>query len=249
MAKKRTHAARTSPDTPETISARRLFSATGARGAIFDMDGVLADTEQFHLESWRLLLERRFARQTSPEVIRSTFGQSNEKILPIVVPPGTPLDAAAIEALSEEKERYYREAARGKVRPLAGVERFLRWLSREGIPAAVGTSGPPENVAFIIDEFGWEGLFAALVDRSQFAASKPAPDCFLAAAARLGLAPEKCLVFEDSLHGLNAARSAGSVPMAIATTFPSEKLVPLARWVFRDFTEIDCTELDPRSRP
>lgn len=219
------------------VGARDLLRLSRARAVIFDMDGVLADTEEYHLESWRSCLHSRYGLAPAPEVIRSTFGQSNEKILPLLVPGAEPSD---LPRLSDEKEAFYREAARGRVRPLAGIERFLRWLSREGIPLAVGTSGPAENIRFLLAEFGWRRLFSALVDRGQFAASKPAPDCFLAAAARLGIPPERCLVFEDSLHGLTAARRSGAVPVAIATTYPEEALFLKGCWTFRDFTEIAC---------
>ena len=112
--------------------------------------------------------------ETPAGLIRSTFGQSNERILPLLLPPGRIPTGREVESLSEEKEARYREAARGRVRPLRGVERLLAWLGREGIPAAVGTSGPPENIRFLLEEFGWRSVFRALVDRSQFAASKPA---------------------------------------------------------------------------
>ena len=225
---------------PARISARELLRSSGARGVIFDMDGVLADTEEFHLLSWQGLLEARFGLETPAGLIRSTFGQSNERILPLLLPPGRIPTGREVESLSEEKEARYREAARGRVRPLRGVERLLAWLGREGIPAAVGTSGPPENIRFLLEEFGWRSVFRALVDRSQFAASKPAPDCFLVAAARLGVPPGRSLVFEDSLHGLAAARRAGMAAAGIATTYPEEAIRPLSRWTFRDFTEIAC---------
>src|SRR5262249_11450506 len=158
---------------------------------------------------WRILLDRRFGVAVPPELIRTTFGQSNESIFPLLLPPGTVIDSGDLERLSEEKEACYREAARGRVRPLPGVEPFLAWLARQGIPTAVGTSGPLENIRFLLEEFGWRDRFRALVDRSGFVASKPAPDCFLTASARLGTPPARCVVFEDSLHGLRAARRAG----------------------------------------
>jgi beta-phosphoglucomutase len=211
-----------------------------ARAAIFDMDGVLADTERFHLESWVVLLRERFGLDVPPEVIRRTFGQSNEKIFPLLVPPENALDPAAIPRLSDEKEALYREVARGRVRPIPGVETFLDWLVRRGIPAAVGTSGSRENVRFILEEFGWEGRFQVLVDRSMFRASKPAPDCFLEAARRLGVRADSTVVFEDSIHGLLAARAAGAAPVGIATTHGEETIRHLGRWTFRDFREISC---------
>jgi HAD superfamily hydrolase (TIGR01509 family) len=221
------------------IRAGELIRLAGARGVIFDMDGVLSDTQEFHLESWRLLLERRFAFTPPAGLIRSSFGQSNEKIIPLLFPQAT-FTPKELAELGEEKEALYREVARSRVRPLAGVEEFLSYLAEAGIPAAVGTSGPPENVRLILEEFRWEGRFQAVVDRDQFPASKPAPDCFLAAAARLGVPPHRTVVFEDSFHGLAAARRAGAVPVGIATTFPEVELILRARWAFRDFTEIVC---------
>jgi beta-phosphoglucomutase len=223
---------------PARISARELVRSSGIEGVIFDMDGVLADTEEFHLLSWQGLLAERFGLEAPPGLIRSTFGQSNERILPLLVPAGRAPAGLEVERLSDEKEARYREAARGRVRPLPGVEDLLAWLSREGIPAAIGTSGPPENIRFLLEEFGWRRLFRALIDRSRFARSKPAPDCFLLAAERLGVAPRRSLVFEDSLHGLAAARRAGMAAAGIATTYPEEAIRLLSRWTFRDFTEI-----------
>jgi len=225
---------------PARISGRELIRGAGAQAVIFDMDGVLADTEEFHQESWRILTERRFGVAAPPELISKTFGQTNENIIPLLYPPGEELDRAEIPGLSVEKEIYYRQAARGRVKPLAGVERFLSWLEGRGIPMAIGTSAPPENTRFLLSQFGWEGRFGAVVDRTGFRASKPWPDCFLEAAARLRVSPRRCIVFEDSLHGILAARRAGSMPAAVLTTLPGEVLLLQARWCFRDFMEIAC---------
>jgi HAD superfamily hydrolase (TIGR01509 family) len=226
------------------LSARELLSSSRARAVIFDMDGVLADTAELHVEAWNALLDAHGLPPPQGEpagwlpLIRSTFGQSNDTIIPLLWRhAGRPLDAPLVE-LSREKEAYYRRAARDRVRPLAGADRFLRWLARRGVPAAVGTSGPEENVRFLLDEFGWHGLFAALVDRSRFAAGKPAPDCFLRAAADLRVPPSRAIVFEDSIHGLLAARRGGFIPAAIASTHEESDLRPHARWVFRDFREL-----------
>ncbi len=226
--------------TPARIWCGELIRSAAARAVIFDMDGVLTDTEEFHLESWRLLLERRFGLAVSAEMIRKTFGQSNETIIPLLVPPEVPLNREMLPQLSDEKEAYYREVARGKVKPMAGAERFLSWLEDNNVPTAIGTSGPPENIQFILSEFDWEGRFAALVDRTKFVASKPSPDCFLEAALRLRVSPSRCIVFEDSLHGILAARRAGAVPAAILTTLPREAFILHARWIFQDFLEIAC---------
>src|SRR5262245_21767980 len=87
---------------PARIAARELLRSSGARGVIFDMDGVLADTDEFHLLSWQGLLEARFGLETPAGLIRSTFGQSNERILPLLLPPGRLPAGLELESLSDE---------------------------------------------------------------------------------------------------------------------------------------------------
>lgn len=223
------------------ISAIELFRSSSAEAATFDMDGVLADTEKFHVQAWQKLLESHTGVAPPLALIRETFGQTNDVIIPLLwEKAGKGLAAADVPPLSEEKEGYYREFAAGRVRPTQGLERFLLWLERRRVPLAIGTSGPRENITFLLKEFGWERHFQVLVDRRRFAAGKPAPDCFLAAAGILGVPPRKTIVFEDSLHGLRAAWRGGFLPAAIATTLPESALRLQARWVFRDFRDIAC---------
>ena len=226
------------------IAARELFRGGHTRGVLFDMDGVLADTEAFHLEAWQRLASEHDLRAVDGTdlnaVARRTFGQTNDVILPLLWKAAGRPAPEDLGGLSYEKESYYRDAARGRVRPLAGLERFLRWLSEHHLPLAIGTSGPIENVRFLLDEFGWDGVFDSLVHRARFARGKPAPDCFLRAAEDLEQRPRRLLVFEDSVHGLGAARRGAFQAAAIATTHREAELRPLARWVLRDFRDIYC---------
>ena len=82
-----------------------------------------------------------------------------------------------------------------------------------------------------------EELFDLILTADMFPRSKPDPDCFLTAASKLGCAPEECIVFEDSLHGLQAGRSAGMHVVALATTLTAERIAPLADEVWDDFTD------------
>ena len=233
------------------IHAHDLVRKSGSEAVIFDMDGVLADTEEYHVEAWAALARAHSlypdgAEPGSPggeaalKVIRSTFGQTNDTIIPLLWRHAGRGPVDDVAALSREKETSYRTAARGRVRPMTGVERFLRWLRANGVPTAIGTSGPAANVEFLLAEFGWEGLFTSLIHRQRFAAGKPAPDCFLKAAEELRVRPRRAIVFEDSIHGLLAARQGGFWPAAIAGTHTETELLPYSRWVFRDFREVCC---------
>ena len=229
-----------------------LLREAHCEAVIFDMDGVLADTEEFHLEAWIQLVETHSLENPDSgdthknvsdgmlKLIRGTFGQANDAIIPLLWKKAGRSPGAALESLSFEKEECYRNCARDRVRPMPGIEDFLRLLRDESIPAAIGTSGPEENVSFLLKEFGWTGLFSSLVHRGRFKAGKPAPDCFLKAVEDLGRAPAKTIVFEDSLHGLEAARKGGFLPAAIASTHEPVELTAIARGVFRDFLELSC---------
>tara|TARA_B100001167_G_scaffold17835_1_gene9461 strand:- start:1362 stop:2087 length:726 start_codon:yes stop_codon:yes gene_type:complete len=234
------------------IPAREFLRLADCQAVIFDMDGVLADTEEFHLSAWIELVKTHSLETSCPEVkrggvsdemlrlIRSTFGQSNDTIIPLLWKKAGRSIGDELANLSHEKEAAYRSCARGKVQPMPGIEDFLRLLAEERIPAAIGTSGPKENVSFLLEEFSWAGLFNSLVHRERFDAGKPAPDCFLKAAEDLGSDPGRTIVFEDSLHGLEGACRGGFMPAAIASTHQPGELTSIARWVFRDFLDLSC---------
>ena len=233
------------------IHIQELFNSRCAVAAVFDMDGVLADTAAYHLEAWAALARAHalYPAARAPgtpgghsanELIHRTFGQTNDRIIPLLWRhAGKPLEAD-LGKLSYEKEAYYRDAARGRVQPLPGLERLLGWLHRSGVPTAIGTSAPPENVRLLLREFGWEELFCCLVDRTRFAAGKPAPACFLKAASEMRVQPRRTIVFEDSIHGLLGARQGGFIPAGVATLHTASELRFHSRWVFTDFREVSC---------
>ena len=229
------------------MQALAFLKNTDCRAVVFDMDGVLADTEEFHLEAWIQLVKAHRLETGNEELsegmlnlIRDTFGQANDTIIPMLWEKAGRSPGDELAALSLEKEQCYRNCARGQVQPMPGIEDFLELLNKENIPAAIGTSGPEENVSFLLEEFGWRNIFHSLVHRSRFKEGKPAPDCFLVAGEELGQAPDNTVVFEDSVHGLLAARSGGFTAAAIASTHEPAELREYTEWVFRDFRSLSC---------
>ena len=124
-----------------------------------------------------------------------------------------------------EKEAIYRALYAPHRRLVKGLRRLLDRAAAAGAGLAVATSAPRQNVAFILDYFGLRDRFAAIVGAEDVGAGKPDPEAFLAAAARLGLAPERCAVFEDAPAGVEAARRAGMRCIAVATTYPATTFV------------------------
>jgi beta-phosphoglucomutase len=205
-------------------------------GAIFDMDGVLIDNARYHIRAWQRL-GKDLGSEFSPAAISSLFGQRNFEIVKDLL--GSEYSQAESDRLAERKEAIYRNLIRAEMVPVPGLPAFLERLKLEGIPAAVATSAPMENVEMTLKGLGLESYWAAVVIGADVSRGKPAPDIFLLAAKRLNLAPERCVVFEDSTSGIQAAISAGCQCIGISTTHTAEELLsyPLLG-VFPDFTEL-----------
>ena len=128
---------------------------------------------------------------------------------------------------------------------MPGLVDFLVRLKKAGLKTAVATSGPRENVAFVMKKLAIGQYFDVVANGGEVDHAKPAPDVFLLAANRLGLPPAECVVFEDSTAGIEAARSAGCPCIALSTTHPVEELLRTsALKVVPDFTPIEIADLE-----
>jgi len=202
---------------------------------ILDMDGTIVHNIPFHIQSWLALLRELGVVITEGEFIHRMIGKTNAETLRELVAADLTDDQIAVYAA--RKEALYRELYRPHLRPVPGLRQFLLDARRLGIPLALATSAPPENIDFVLGGLGIAGYFQVVIGADRVARGKPHPDLFLAAAGDLGAPPARCLVFEDSLMGLEAARRAGMPAIALATTLDARELadVPGVVQVIPDF--------------
>jgi beta-phosphoglucomutase family hydrolase len=199
--------------------------------AIFDWDGVIIDSSRQHAESWERLAQQQKRVLPAGHFHRS-FGMKNEWIFPEIL--RWTADPAKIKRLAWLKEELYRQIVRESgIEALPGVKPFLDRLRAAGVPAAVGSSTPRENIDCVMHLVGLEGYFADIVAAGDVTRGKPDPEVFLLAAKKLGVAPGRCVVFEDAHVGLEAARAAGMKVVGVATTHPAESLRDADRVVAR----------------
>jgi beta-phosphoglucomutase len=193
---------------------------TTAVGVIFDMDGVLVDSAEAHRRAWQQLGDE-VGTPFSTVLFQQSFGQRNASIIPVWLGAGGVgrITSARIEELAERKEVLYRTLVRhGAVRIYPGVSRLLATLRTLGARVAIASSGPRENVSLLIDVIGVGDAVDARVASEDVSEGKPDPEVFVKAAARLGVASERCAVIEDSVHGIEAAKRGGMLAVAVLTS-------------------------------
>jgi HAD superfamily hydrolase (TIGR01509 family) len=198
------------------------------RGVIFDMDGVLVMSEPIlALAAARMFAEKGY--QVRHEEFRPFLGMGEDRYLGGVAEArGIPFDAPRDKARTYD---LYLELIKGRLDPLPGVVDFVAECRRRGLKTAVASSADEVKVRGNLREIGlpYES-FDVVVDGTMVTRKKPAPDLFLEACRRLGLEPGACLVVEDAVSGVTAARQAGTRCLAVTTSFAADRL-DQADWV------------------
>jgi HAD superfamily hydrolase (TIGR01509 family) len=180
---------------------------------LWDLDGTLADTEELHYHAWRDTLAG-YGIDHSYEEFQRGFGRTNAAILPGLL--GARATPELVETVAEEKEATFRRLMRADgLQTLPGVEPWLAGFRQAGLRQAVASSGPMVNIVAILDILGVGNYFESVISGARLPAGKPDPTIFLLAAASLGAQPDACLVLEDSLAGIEAARRAGMRSIAV----------------------------------
>ena len=178
-----------------------------ARAILWDLDGTLVDSAEFHWLSWRDTMAAEGVSLTYRQFL-DTFGQKNDRILPGWLGPGA--DADRIRRVGDAKEAEYRRLASVHgLTALPGASSWVRRLHAQGWQQAIASSAPGENVGVMLRALALDAMFEAIVSAEDVTRGKPDPQVFLAAAERLGVPRDRCIVVEDAAVGVQAARSAG----------------------------------------
>jgi beta-phosphoglucomutase family hydrolase len=184
-------------------------------GVIFDMDGVLVDTGWAHKQSWYDLAEKE-GFDMSDDFFYKTFGMRNDQIIPMLA--GQDISSQEMEQLAQWKEERYRGLIVEKLTLPLGVGELLSDLKNSGFLLAVGSSAPKANLDLVLEHVKVRDYFNACVTGEDVTEGKPAPETFVKAAQKLGLSPDRCVVVEDAVQGVEAGKAAGMSVVAVTTT-------------------------------
>ena len=210
---------------------------------IFDMDGVLVDSNPFHVQKWIEFLHERGIPYNAEDLPKQVLGSRNDTAFRRFF--GRDLREGEIEKLSEDLEARFRAAFRPHAQPLLGLKTLMDECRAEGIPLAVASSAMTKNVDFVVDTLKLRSYFASIVTGDDVSRPKPDPEIYIKAAERLRLSPAKCVAFEDSFVGIQSAKRASMKCVAIASTFPAEDLrrQTQADLVVKNFEELSLARL------
>jgi beta-phosphoglucomutase len=184
---------------------------------LFDMDGTILDNVPLHQQVWREFTRRHGLDLSDAEL---DFAKGRKAVEAVAHFFGGRLSPEDVTRVTAERQAFYRErlATSDLVRPVAGVEEFLAGLKAMGVPRVLATDAPMANVEAVFRRFPFASYFDAIVTSDTIRHGKPSPEIFLAAAARAGIPPGRCLVAEDSLAGVMAAKAAGCACLGVSTT-------------------------------
>ena len=206
---------------------------------IFDMDGVIVHTNPHHKIAIQKFCSAHGIELNELTFLHKIYGRTNRDWIKNVF--GDITDEQAY-AYASEKEALFREIYEPYIKPVHGLVAFLDLLVSNNIPRAIATSAPPENVDFVLDKTGLRNYFKTILDERVVTHGKPNPEIYLKTAKALDFSNNKCIVIEDSLSGITAARRAGSKVIGVTTTHTAEELAE-TNFVIQDFTELTIEKL------
>ncbi len=202
---------------------------------LFDLDGLMVDSEPHSLASWQAVMARRGVT-LEPSVLDGILGQRLIETARLFVERYNLSDAP--EQLSREKESYQIAHLNGQVKPMPGLSVLLDDVERRGVRTAVASSGARVYVQAVLDEIRLAHQFETLVTAEDVTRGKPAPDVFLLAARAVDVPPELCLVLEDAPSGIQAAKAAGMRCVAIPHHYTRGLDLSGADWILSSLVDV-----------
>ena len=217
------------------------MSSSATLAAIFDMDGVLIDSQEAHYQSWLAVADQTGRTMTREEFVH-TFGHTSRQVIAEVWPERgfSPEQVAAID---RQKEEAFRRILAQNFPAMPGARALLEALAAEGFALAVGSSGPPENVALTIEQLGIGPLLGAVVTGTDVTHGKPDPEVFRKAGEKLGVPPSRCVVIEDAPDGVKAGRAAGMAVVGMTSSGRPRELLSQANLIVDSLQELSPARL------
>ncbi|WP_288373473.1 HAD family phosphatase [uncultured Algoriphagus sp.] len=205
------------------------------QAVIFDMDGVICHTNPYHSKAFRIFFEKRNVYPTEEEFAQHMYGKNNSYILSHFL--GRKIEGQELLELEDEKEGLFREIYQHHVDPIPGFLEFLTILKSNNLKTGVATSAPLLNLELIAGKLNLYPHFESTFASEHVNKHKPDPEVYLKSASKLEVAPDRCVVFEDSFSGVMAAKNAGMKVVGVLSSHGKEDL-PTCDLYIEDYSKL-----------
>ncbi|TDK49972.1 HAD family hydrolase [Algoriphagus formosus] len=205
------------------------------QAVIFDMDGVICHTNPYHSKAFRIFFEKRNVYPTEEEFAQHMYGKNNSYILSHFL--GRKIEGRELLELEDEKEGLFREIYQHHVDPIPGFLEFLTMLKSNNLKTGVATSAPLLNLELIAGKLNLYPHFESTFASEHVNKHKPDPEVYLKSASKLEVAPDRCVVFEDSFSGVMAAKNAGMKVVGVLSSHGKEDL-PTCDLYIEDYSKL-----------
>ena len=185
------------------------------------MDGTIVNSLPFHKKAWQETFAKRGKNFTDVD-FKWANGRRNEEIIPHFM--AVKMSAKEVNTIADEKEAAFRRLVKDSVKALPGVIELIEALAAAGYQMAVVSSTPEANIELVTTTLGIKKYFSLFVNGDDVKEGKPSPQCFLLGALKLGIAAGNCVVMEDAVVGVRAAKRAGMYCVAVANTCPRNEI-------------------------
>lgn len=228
------------PHSKNTYSSTERILMQNIEAVIFDMDGVIVHSNPIHKTTINEFCTKYGLEVSDKELREKVYGRTNQDWIPAVFGD---ISQERIEELADEKEQMFRDVFDPKEHIVPGIIEFLDKLKEKGIKMVVATSAPVENAVHILEGLEITDYFNAVLNSSHVTKSKPDPEPYLKAAKAIGISPEQCIVFEDSISGVQSGLGAGAKVVGVATTHTHEELTS-CQLVVDDFEGLKVADIE-----
>jgi beta-phosphoglucomutase family hydrolase len=197
------------------------MSESRLQAVLWDLDGVIADTADYHYRAWVDIFGKRGVKFKREDFMH-LFGQRHDTIIKFGL--GDNISPEEFDTITRKKQEDYRRRVTDNIRPLPGAIELIKSLKGHRVKSAIASSAPQENIDIIIRGLGIEDCFDTIVCGMEVTEGKPSPQIFLMAAKKLGVRAGNCAVIEDAIAGVAAAKEAGMKCVAVTNSHPRNSL-------------------------